>query len=486
MGVTRRMSYGGYGDRDNPTWSYYGAGTDITTSGAGSCTDFIRDIQANCVAVLPNIADLRVMGPPEGAFKTEPANVVNTCVFMNTKDGADDPLLYLYPEPQPIMAEIGLARAIDTTEICKSRGANWMAQNATIGHVLGADESVFDREVVGCLNWLEDVLGERPCTFGYPHHNHSRHLMHKLRRAGYIAARDGSMASDDYEPHKAFLHTFYTNPVWWQTWDYWQPWEIPLLPDFTISGVLFHVTSRDTADGFSMHELLYETSTNWAGPAPYLLPGYTTLIDMWKGENTWVQVFSHIEGAPNFFTAAKLGWLLDELIADGEVLIGSISDIAQYMYQFHAPTSDELYYEPLAGHTAADYGGVPWDGKKAAFTFSTEWDGKKAAFTFSTDDGRTDNINYAAACAARGVRMTAFVVQDWIGIGGYLTEADLQALHAGGACEIGVHSKSHQGDDVRPLLVRRAFSLRTTGAANKAVTVEDVVGVRTMKFYVEV
>jgi len=72
----------------------------------------------------------------------------------------------------------------------------------------------------------------------------------------------------------------------------------------------------------------------------------------------------------------------------------------------------------------------------------TSWNGFAAAFSWTTDDSRPDNLIWAEAAAASGYKFTIFTISGLLGQPGFLTVAQLNALHAQGH-EIAGHSVKH-------------------------------------------
>jgi hypothetical protein len=94
-----------------------------------------------------------------------------------------------------------------------------------------------------------------------------------------------------------------------------------------------------------------------------------------------------------------------------------------------------------------------------AYRTMTDWNGRQAAYSFACDDGRRDDLAWAAVCAARGVAGTFFCVPDFFGDPGFLTSAEVLRLDSLGM-EIGCHSMTHAR-----LMKDEAFHLRYVGSA---------------------
>ena len=468
MGAWRKVMTGAYGGRDAITWVAMDGCNDITTSGIGPDVDYMREIQA-VVDTKFELTDLAITGPGRHPWKTNAA-YARTDDFYETHDSGT-PWLYPNSSPAQILAVRDIAREIVTTEVVKQRGAQPVASSPVIMHGIGMPQEDFYVNLNDVADYLESLTGHKPTVVGYPYHVHDRHVMYWLKKHGYLAARDGDAHSPPQVPKMGFLHAHYTNVIWWETWDHWQPWEMVIHGGFYESA-LAATTSQDTPlDDTSMHSLLYTTNVfnAAAGTSIYLLPLYTSALQMWKDKCFWGQVYSHANGGAGNVSNQQLRWFLDELIADGDVWISDMQTIAEYAHQHHEPTSDEMFYEPLAGHAAADYGDEPWNGKKCALTFSS-------------DDGVEGlNTDFFATCVARDVRMTAFIIQDTIGAGGYLTEAEITAGHNAGGVRFGVHCYTQSSD--APFLTKQAFAVRNDSAYDRAITVEDSGGARTLKWH---
>lgn len=256
----------------------------------------------------------------------------------------------------------------------------------------------------------------------YPLHDHDRATMRALRELGYYAARDG-WVSPTFPDGGLLGATDYTTVKEIQTWDLWQR--------FAMLGHLqFHGDTGGPIVGQSsaqIYNYLYATAANQSTPASTLY-GYSSLMEAWKANNTWVSFNIHYD-----MTSADLNTLVSMFQNDGDFWIGTLAEIGEWAAARHAPygsvRNDEFVYEPLSGHTAADYGGKPWNGKTCAITFTN-------------DDGQTETATvYAAVMAARGVKFTAGIVKDAVGDTGYLTAGAIRALHDGGLVEIACHGK---------------------------------------------
>jgi len=70
------------------------------------------------------------------------------------------------------------------------------------------------------------------------------------------------------------------------------------------------------------------------------------------------------------------------------------------------------------------------------------WNGRRAAVSFTADDGFATGLGWASTMAAHHLRMTFFIVPEWLDRTNMVTHDDLRALHAAGH-EIAAHTQTH-------------------------------------------
>lgn len=296
-------------------------------------------------------------------------------------------------------------------------------------HDDGIPLSQVHAELVENKAYLESICpGLTVRSHLYPLHDHDRQTMRKLRELGYYACRDGWVSPTF--PDGGLLGDDYTTVNEIKTWAYWQRFAMLghlqfKSEDYTNSG---GIGGQNSA---WIYNYLYFTgsATYQTTPVATTLYGYHSLMEAWKANNTWVSFNIHYN-----ITSADLNTLISIFQADGDFWIGTLAEIGEWAAARHAPYgavyNDEFVYEPLSGHTAADYGSRPWNGKRCAITFTN-------------DDGQTETATvYAAVAAGRGIKITAGFLKDAIGDVGYLNAGAVRALHEGGVVEVACHGKS--------------------------------------------
>lgn len=319
-------------------------------------------------------------------------------------------------------------------------------------HDIGLDDAGFTREIEAAADSIEAAVGQRPVSFAYPYHVHTRELMDSLRAQGWRCARDGApYGTGGGEPTAAFLLGYHAQPAWRQNWDYWTPWELVLSTGLTEKA--FQVAASPAEMDLLLHDTPAYNALHAGSPQSVSIftYGFPSVADLWVSGRCCVQVYVHgVTSDEYHLDPTHLAWLVDALAADGRFWITSVGEAAAWAAARHAPSAaDSLVWNPLP-----EYAGDP-----------VPWNGHPAAFCFSTDDGRRLNLAYADTLAARGLPMTAFVTWNYLDYpgGDHLSRSELTALAAKGNVEIGSHSMSH------PRLVPdRALSLRNRGVRRLA------------------
>ena len=317
----------------------------------------------------------------------------------------------------------------------------------SLAHDIGLDEAGFAREIAAAADSIEAAVGQRPISFAYPFHMHTRALMDALRTQGWLCARDGAPhGTGGGEPTAAFLLGHHSASAWRRNWEYWTPWELVLSTGLTEKAV------QVAASPAEMELLVHDTAAyNALHAAPpqsvnIVTYGYPSLAELWAAGRCCVQLYVHgVTGDEYHLDPVHLAWLVDVLAADGRFWITSVGAAVAWAAERHGPSSqDSLIWVPRPEY-AAD---------------PAPWNGHPAAFCFSTDDGRRLNLAYADTLATRGLPMTAFITWDYLGWpgGDHLSRAELVALQARGNVEIGSHSMSHLR-----LVPDQALLLRNTG-----------------------
>lgn len=334
-------------------------------------------------------------------------------------------------------------------------------------HDIGLDDAGFVREIEAAADSIALAVGQRPVSFAYPYHIHTRELMESLRDQGWRCARDGApFGTGGGEPTAAFLLGYHAQPEWRQNWDYWTPWELVLSTGLTEKSL------QVAASPAEMELLLHDTAAYNAlhASSPQSVSiftyGFPSVVDLWVSGRCCVQVYVHGASSDEYhLDPTHLAWLVDALSADGRFWITSVGEAAAWAAARHAPSAaDSLVWNPLP-----EYADDP-----------TPWNGHPAAFCFSTDDGRRLNLAYADTLAARGLPMTAFVTWNYLGYpgGDHLSRSDLSALAAKGNVEIGSHTLSH------PRLVPNlALSLRNQGVRRLACEITGAREERRLRVY---
>jgi peptidoglycan/xylan/chitin deacetylase (PgdA/CDA1 family) len=158
-------------------------------------------------------------------------------------------------------------------------------------------DAELEAEVRGSKEFLESLLGGayRCRSFAYPYHAHDRRVMEAVARH-YLAARDGGLSP---EGHPDFSEGI-------ARWDSVSLYEVPLL--VTVG----RLTGRNGHDQDRTRAVLRE----W-------LPG-------WKAQKAWVNVYAHRLSDCH---TTHMGWILDELLRDGDVWIAPFGEVAAYYRQ---------------------------------------------------------------------------------------------------------------------------------------------------------
>lgn len=369
-------------------------------------------------------------------------------------------VIYALPRPASLLRSPVATSALRKSSAMKS---DWAPATIRSRHGIGVGQ--MQQEMLESRAYFETLTGQRVVSWAHPYHAHERLTMELLKQAGFTSARNGDpYGTGSGEPRGGFLLGAHSDVRWRQHWDHWTPWEMPLTATF-IERVLTEVLSAA-----EMEDLLYDTANynaTYPGRQPVgtYLYGYTSFMEMWKANNSWVQFYVHGNPASYELPPTQLGWLLDAVVADGDFWMSDVGTIAAYAHARHIPSAgDPLIYEPDAA-----YGATPWNGKACAFSFSS-------------DDGRDANLAWADECAARSVRMTAYLTKDYVAFSAdHMTEAEIIELVGKGCVEIGCHSVSH------PRLINNdVFYLFPDPGRTKAVgfTVVDDLGWK-IKFYEE-
>ncbi|MBN2170682.1 MAG: polysaccharide deacetylase family protein [Candidatus Krumholzibacteriota bacterium] len=294
------------------------------------------------------------------------------------------------------------------------------AEPETLLTHMGLAEDSLDIEVLGAKDWLEDLTGECCRCFAWPYHKHDRGAMNLAADGGFIAARNGTAS---YEPWGSFLNGYYTNPVWLDSWDHCALWELNL-----------QILCQD------IQALPLDSIAMWL-QAPERLPCF-------KDHNTWIHLYTHTDdpaatGTP-ILDAEHLAALVDALIADGDVWIAPVGEVAEYVRATHAPDPAEPLVWIPAGPTS-----VPEWPREQRDEPARPWHGRACAFSFSTDDGFRANLTaYAPVFHERELSFTAFLnprkIQDSdAGTTNYMCSAEVLQFQALGM-EVGCHGMEHR------------------------------------------
>ena len=318
----------------------------------------------------------------------------------------------------------GLEFRQDSTAWVRTKPANaapWMvatplqaigAQPDTLYTLLAVPGDSLALQIAGSKLFLENLTGH-PCpTFSWPYHEHTRGMMEAARDAGYAAARCGAPGQYPWSP---FLVGEPADPAWLDSWEELPLYEIPLN--------LFSLELQ-ALDPAEIAAWLQE---------PERLP-------TWKANSTWIQLYTHSDNPEHtsqpILDGPHVAALLDALVADGDVWIAPVGEVAAFFRQSHVPHPGEpLVWVP--DHLT----GVP-DGREL------HWNGRSCAFSFSTDDGLIANFTtYLPVFLSRGLSFTAYLVPTSInaadqGNDHYLSSFMVMSM-ADWGIEIGSHSLNH-------------------------------------------
>lgn len=272
-------------------------------------------------------------------------------------------------------------------------------------------------EILDSKLWLEFLIGGEVKSFAYPAHDHDEETMNFVRDSGHIVARCG-IPHD--RPWSSFLFGHYSNPLWQTSWTACSLYEIPL----TVYGCS------------QIQELDVSEIESWLHSEENLFS--------WKENNTWVQLYTHTIPDDSLLTNTStldtlhLGKVLEILEEDGEVWIGSMSEIGEYFREYHRPSQSE----PLIWEMGST--GVPEEDRD--YDPALPWDGYKCAFTFSTDDGWKSNLtDFSDLFQRHNKQYTAFLNPDKIMNPNirYMNESEVLEFYSTGVVEIGNHSFDH-------------------------------------------
>ncbi|MDP6418010.1 MAG: polysaccharide deacetylase family protein [Candidatus Krumholzibacteria bacterium] len=294
----------------------------------------------------------------------------------------------------------------------------------------GLSQDSLGVEILENADLIESITGEEVQVLAFPNHHHTRNTLHYLRDQGYLAARNGTPG---YEPWASFLlwDEEDRDDPWIRSWERVSLFEMPLT---------FFCSTIQAMDPSEIADWLQEEEQ----------------LPRWKENRTWIQFYTHTDdpeqtGTP-ILDAEHLEALMDALIADGDVWIAPLGEVAEFVRSTHIPEdAEELIW------VSDDPSPQPWDGHSCAFTFST-------------DDGFRANIEpYALIFSERGIAYTSFlngskILDGDAGSEKYMGSVEVQAMVDLGM-ELGSHSLNH-----RSLIPNLASSIRDlNGDTGKSV-----------------
>jgi len=327
------------------------------------------------------------------------------------------------------------------------------ASGLDLDHDIGLDSAGFSTQMLTARAYLEGLIGSKVKTVAYPLHRCDEITFQYLHDQGFLGARDG--IPQGYDGVSVNLLGKYDQEDNSKSWEKLLPYSIPI-PQYLSSSHL------DDLDEAGIVAFLGDTANNQSNPASTLFGSYTSLLDQWKGNNSFVPFYHH-----NELSEDQVRWLMETIVGDGDFWVASFGEILSWAKLRHKPTeADAFIWEPRTGHAASDYDGKPWNGYKAAFALTT-------------DDGEEENFTeYLGICETLGVNFTAFVMEEGAQHG--LSEAQIIALHDSGSCEIGLHGTLE-------MIRREAATLTHKGTATRiAAELVDESGTRHLKFYKDV
>jgi hypothetical protein len=284
----------------------------------------------------------------------------------------------------------------------------------------GLSRDSLEIEILGAKLWLEALIGKPCLCFAWPYHEHVRRSMELAASSGFLAARNGTIG---YEPWGSYLLGYNTDPIWLETWQHVPCWEL--------------VLSMACAD---IQAQPLDSIADWLHAAARL--------PCWKQHNTWIHLYTHtddpaVTGTP-ILDAEHLAALVDALIADGDVWIAPVGEVAMHVHATHGPGIGEPLVLVPSGPTS-----VPERAAGEREEPSRPWRGHACAFSFSTDDGFRANLTaYSPVFQERGLSYTAFLNPKKIeesdeGTSNYMGSAEVLQLEAMGV-EIGCHGMEHR------------------------------------------
>ncbi|MBM4119273.1 hypothetical protein FJ251_16360, partial [bacterium] len=225
-----------------------------------------------------------------------------------------------------------------------------MGDSVALRHEIGLDAEGFRRELAAAADSLEAATGQRPVSFAYPYHIHTRELMDSLRAQGWLCARDGAPhGTGGGEPTAAFLLGYHAQPEWRQNWDFWTPWELVLSTGLTEKAI--QVATSPAEIDLLLHDTAAYNALHAAPPQSVDVFTYefASLSDLWVTGRCCVQLYVHgASGDEYHLDPTHLAWLMDALQADGRFWIASVGEAAAWAAARHAPSAaDSLVWLPL-------------------------------------------------------------------------------------------------------------------------------------------
>jgi len=315
-------------------------------------------------------------------------------------------------------------------------------------HSTGMSPTEIETELAAVEDWcLARNIG-KPKVMIWPQHRHDREMKRLIyARDGYVGGRNGVPNRDNYQATSSDAHGHFNNAIWLRSWDYLTPQELILQNNYQAS-----VDIDGAADTYAAQAAVLDNAAR---------------VPTWKANNTLLSVYWH---DLNDVSVSKIGHVLDYFQNDSDIWVTNLRDALIYARARHTPGYKEFVEIPKPGHTAADYGGKPWNGKSMAVCFSM-------------DDGRDHAVNggvndFAPLFAARGLTLSCGLVYNNIDTANHMTSADLVALEAAGTIHCENHGKTHG-----KFLQDGAFRLKNPSGGQLAVRIYDNAGTQTLEIW---
>lgn len=247
------------------------------------------------------------------------ADTLRTWLDGRTVDLAfalDDPAVrYIADLVDSIDADPSYACTLDyypcTLEYCQSKylvpigPADLAAGPISVRTEMGCDSLTLMTEMTGSKTALESLLtdGSYRCrTMAYPRHAHDQREMNAAMEAGYIGARNGT-AMGGYPGHAPVGYNYLDRVSLFQTPMTWgQP-------------------PNDSTEEWSREAIRQR-------------------IAAWKRDGEWALLYLAHTLAD--WDSAHVDWVLDEIVADGDVWVAPFGEVAEYVRRFQVTVENPV------------------------------------------------------------------------------------------------------------------------------------------------